>query len=335
MIRRSLLVVFWVLIVIVLLLFSLVFKDSETAIVAQVEPMKNAISYHKAVRIEEVYVIPGQTVEPGDALVRVVRPDLILDEEKKENEIERLKIERSLAESKYEGKRQQLEIDKDSKLRKANGEIDQLKVIISNNQQLSNQFGSLTGYSDTLKQYGSSYYEIELEVLNKEKEFIKREYELEMGAAKRIYNEELKSFDILENQLQNEFDVLLKEKEQQVKTAEIHGTVGSVNAQPGEMLSPYSTILSIYESNPTIIKAVMNEGYEYEIEVGSTVKVESTNRGYSIDGKIIEVGARIIEYPNRLKANQNVPMWGQEIFVKIPQGNKFLNGERVFVMIKE
>ena len=335
MIRKSILVVFWAVMVLVLLIFSLVLKDSDTAIVAQVEPMKNAISYHKAVRIEEVYVIPGQTVQPGDALVRVVRPDLILDAEKKENEIERLRIDLSLAESKYNAEHQQLLIERDAKLRKINGDIEQLNVVVSNNQQLSNQFGALTGYADTLQRYGSSYYEIELEVLKKEKEFVLKEFELETAAVNKIYQEEVKSFKILEDQMQKELDQLNEEMDEQVKTAEVHGTVGSVNAQPGELLSPYTTILSIYESNPTIIKAVMNEGYTYEVEVGNKVLVESTNRSYSIEGKVVEIGARIIEYPNRLKSNQNVPMWGQEIFIKIPKENMFLNGERVFVMLNE
>ena len=149
----------------------------------------------------------------------------------------------------------------------------------------------------------------------------------------RIYNEEIKSFGIIESQLQIELDVLIQEKEQQIKTSEIHGTIGSVSAQPGELLSPYTTILSVYESNPTIIKAVMNEGYKYQVEVGDIVNVESTNREYSVDGKVIEIGARIIEYPSRLKNNQNIQMWGQEIFVRIPENNQLLNGERVFVKI--
>ncbi len=79
----------------------------------------------------------------------------------------------------------------------------------------------------------------------------------------------------------------------------------------------------------------MNEGSKYSMEVGKQVMVESTNRKYSIEGRVSEIGARIVEYPNRLKANQNIPMWGQELFIKIPDDNKFLNGERVVVIIKE
>lgn len=327
--------VFWVAVVIVLLLFSLVFKDTDSAIVAQVEPMKHAISYHKAVRIEEIYVIPGQTVEPGDVLLRVERPDLVMDEEKKKNEIENLKIERSLSESKYRSKRQQLTIEKETNLRKVISKIEQLKLIMSSNLQLSHQFNALTGYADTLQRDGNSFYEIELQVLDSEKEVINDAYKLQIASLEQVQDEELRSFDILATQLQNELNVLNQEQEQQVKTALIHGTIGSVNAQPGELLAPYTSILSIYESNPSIIKAVMNEGYKYDLDVGDIVKVESSNRRYSIDGKIIEIGARIIEYPNRLKTNENMQMWGQEVFIKIPKDNMLLNGERVYVSLKQ
>ena len=77
----------------------------------------------------------------------------------------------------------------------------------------------------------------------------------------------------------------------------------------------------------------MNEGTKFSMEVGKQVMVESTNRKYHIEGRVSEIGARIVEYPSRLKANQNIPMWGQELFIKIPEDNEFLNGERVVVFI--
>ena len=112
------------------------------------------------------------------------------------------------------------------------------------------------------------------------------------------------------------------------------GNFYALDAQTGELLSPYSNILSIYEQNPSVIKAIMNEGIKYNVEVGEKVIVESSNRSYEIEGQVFEVGSRIIEYPNRLKSNQSIPLWGQELFIKIPTDNNFLNGERVFVKIK-
>lgn len=335
MIKKRLFIIFWFCIVIVLVLFSFFFQDKNTAIVAQVEPMKKAVSYHRAVKIQAIYVIPGQMVKPGDMLVKVERPDLILDVERKNNDLERLNIEQQLKEKKLIDRTNHSKVGKDAQIGKIDSEIAQLKVIVDSNKELSSQFGSLTGFADTIRQFGPSYYEIELDMLNKEKEFVLRQYELEIQSEQRIYEEETKSYKILVGELENEIAALMEEEKELVKRAEIHGTIGNVNVQAGELLSPYTTILSLYESKPTIIKAFMNEGFKYSMEVGKTVEVESTNRKYSIEGRVSEIGARIVEYPNRLKTHHNIPMWGQELFIKIPDDNSFLNGERVFVIIKE
>lgn len=335
MIKKRLFIIFWICIVIILLLFSFFFRDQTTAIVAQVVPMKKAISYHKAIRIEDIFVIPGQTVKPGDLLVKVTRPDLILDVERKNNSLERLKIEYALSGQKLRDQKYQLSAQKDARVRKIEAEIAQMKVIITNNQELSSRFGSLTGFTDTVRYFGSSYYEIEIDALEKEKEFVMQQFDLEVKSERSIFETESESFRILSGQLEKEIEMLNKEESELIKRADIHGTIGNVNVQDGELLSPYTTILSIYESKPTIIKAFMNEGFKYSMAVGKKVTVESTNRKYSIEGSVSEIGARIVEYPNRLKTNLNIPMWGQELFIKIPDTNNFLNGERVIVLIKE
>ncbi len=334
MIRKNLLIIFWVGVVILLFLLSLVFKNTDTAIVAQVEPMKKAISYHKAVRILEIYVMPGQKVAPGDLLVKVERPDMILDVERKKNDLYQLQIDKTTAEKKFFEKQKLLELGKELKTQKLAASIEQLKVVVQNNQKLTDQFGSLTGYSDTISRYGKSYYEIDMESMERELSFLNEQYVREKEVNYVLYNEELKSFQIREEELNHELAALEEEEQQLVKRAEINGTVGSISVQTGELLSPYSTILSIYELNPTVIKAIMNEGYNYDdVKVGQKVKVESTNRLYNIEGEISEIGSRIIEYPSRLKSNQRIQMWGRELFVKIPEQNNFLNGERVVVII--
>lgn len=335
MLRKNLFIAFWVGVVALLLFISVFFEDTNTAIVAQVEPLKSAISYHKAVRVLEIYVIPGQKVVPGDVLVKVERPDLILDVDRKKNQLNRLKIEQTVVEQKYSEKQKMLTLEREAKVRELTAERAQLQIIVENNQKLTNQFSNLTGYADTIRSFGKSYYEVELEALNQELDFILEQYRQNRYLAAQLYEQETKTIAIREKEIEQELQALIDEEFGLVKKAEFAGTIGSVNAQEGELLSPYSTILSLYDLNPTVIKAIMNEGYKYQAEVGQVVIVESTNRSYHIEGKIIEIGARIIEYPNRLKTNQNVAMWGQELFIKIPEQNDFLNGERVFVNIKQ
>lgn len=322
-------------VIVLLILLSLAFKDTNTAIVAQVEPMKKAISYHKAIKILEIYVIPGQRVAPGDLLVRVERPDLLLDVERKQNELEQLRIERIVLQKKYEEEKKQLDIDREFKLEKLTAETEQLKLTVENNLKISSQFGNLAGYSDTSGNQEKSYYEIALEALTKEENFVVSQHAQAVSANFMIYQEELKLLEVLEDEREKELLSLMEEEAQLIRKSETHGTIGSISVQPGELLSPYSTILSIYELNPTVIKAIMNEGYRYDLAVGQVVKVESTNRLYKTEGVISEIGSRIIEYPARLRTNQNIPMWGRELFIKIPEQNNFLNGERVIVSLKK
>ena len=53
--------------------------------------------------------------------------------------------------------------------------------------------------------------------------------------------------------------------------------------------------------------------------------------GHEYCGEVIAVGSRIVDYPTRL--SNTLPMYGQEIFVRIQPNNEFLNGERVRVII--
>ena len=103
--------------------------------------------------------------------------------------------------------------------------------------------------------------------------------------------------------------------------------------QLNELVPPYQSILSIYSLNPTIIKAFVNERGMRGINVGANVEVESTNRMYKISGEIIEIGSRITSFPEKLNVINGVKSYGQEIFVKISENNKFLNGEKVYVYI--
>jgi multidrug efflux pump subunit AcrA (membrane-fusion protein) len=334
MIRKSLFFIFWIAAIILLVAISFLFTDTSRAIVAQVEPLKNAISYHKAVRVLDIYVIPGQMVQPGDPLVRVERPDLLMDVDRKNNQLRRVQIDRKIAETDYREKKKLMAMERDVKLQKLMAEKQQLQLIVQNNQKIARQFDALTGHADTTRNGGSSYYEINLQALEEEEDFINKQYVQRQKLDYEIYQEQLRALKLQEDGLNLELQALLHEEEQLIKKADFAGTIGSVNAQEGELLSPYSTILSLYNLNPVVIKAFMNEGYKYEPEVGQKVMVESTNRAYQIEGTIIEVGSRITEYPNRLKSNQSSAMWGQELFIKIPEENRFLNGERVFVILK-
>jgi HlyD family secretion protein len=136
-------------------------------------------------------------------------------------------------------------------------------------------------------------------------------------------------------------DLLLRDLNQQasyrIAIAEFSGIIGSVHAQLDELVPPYTTVLTIYESQPTIIKAYLSERTANRSLIGQKVNVESYNRTYSISGRITEIGKRIVPYPSMIDPSLNGSQsYGQEIFIEIPDDNDFLNGEKVYVfLIKE
>lgn len=324
----------WIVVVIFLLLVSYVFKDSRETIMAIVEPQRIAVSFFKPVEVKEIYVIPGQEVKPGDKLLRVNRPDLVLDLVKKENDLKSLLAEKKWAMEDISKKLQVLEIETTTKRTKLEGDIGRLKAVMEGNENLAREFGELANYHDTLSRYGSGYFHVEINSLEREKQLLNDFYKAEIRRLNSSLDEKLELFAIKTGQFEEEIAQLKQEEVGLIQYAKTEGTVGNVYAEINELVPPYTTVISIYEANPTIIRAYMNELKKYPLTLGDKVQVESMNRYYTIEGEVIEVGSRIVEFPERLRMPGLVKPRGQEIFIAIPAENNFLNGESVFVVLE-
>jgi len=332
--KNKLFYVAWVVVVIILLLVSYVFKDSRETIMAIVEPQRMAVSFLKPVEVKEIYVIPGQEVKPGDKLLRVDRPDLVMDLVKKENDLKSLLAEKKWAREDINKKLQVLEIETSTKRTKLEADIGRLKAVMEGNENLAREFGELANYRDTLNRYGSGYFQVEIDALQREKQLLNDYYLAEIRRLNSSLDEKLELFTIKGGQLEKEIAELKQEEINLMQYAKTEGTVGNVYAEINELVPPYNTVLSIYAANPSIIKAYMNELNKYPLKPGDKVQVESMNRYYSIEGEVIEVGSRIVEFPERLHIQGLVKPRGQEIFITIPAENNFLNGESVFVILE-
>ncbi len=332
--KSKLFYIVWSAVVLVLLLISYVFKDTRDTIVAVVEPQRIAVSFLKPVEVKEIYVIPGQDVQPGDKLIRVERADLVLDYLEKENNLKSLQAEKKWAIEDVHKKLQVLEIETTTKRTRLEADIGRLKAVVEGNRKLAWEFGELANYHDTLNRYGADYFQVEIASLEREKQLLEQYYRAEIRRLNSSLDEKLELYAIKKEQLEDEIAELEQEKSNLIQYASTNGTVGNVYVEINELVPPYTTVLSVYGSSPTIIKAYMNEINKYPLSAGDKVQVESMNRFYSIEGEIIEIGSRIVEFPQRLQPRGMLKEWGQEIFIKIPAENHFLNGERVFVILE-
>jgi HlyD family secretion protein len=299
--------------------------------VAQVENQVTVISYQKPIRIKAIYVVPGQEVKKGDKLFIAESTNLEADIYQKNSELNSLNIQEVGLNNNYQLEQDILRSETSFEIMRMKNEISELmlekRIYDQNSRKLKAVFdGTINTQIDSIKLARILF--LKKEIINQSKQMevriiqitskFKQDTSLIKGKIKILKNDlsklELQSLDL-------------------IQYADQTGNIGNLNVQLNELVPPYQSILSIYSLNPTIIKAFINERGVKGINVGTKVKVESTNRMYRISGEIIEIGSRITSFPEKLNVINGIKSYGQEIFVKISENNKFLNGEKVYVYI--
>lgn len=332
-VKNYLIFLVWMIAVVILIILSFKYNDSSSAILAEVSPQKYAVSFPKAVKVKEIFVMPGQRIRKGDKLIQVERADLMLEIERNEIALMGLKAEYERKTLEKNNRWSQAVMNEELQQLKMDMEIEQLKMTITSNQELAGNFSVMQLAFDTSTVLNQPYFITKKKQLEDEKSFLKKQLQWEKKAIDQMYALDITTMENEIQQLEKEVQLLKMEENELTQYAHIDGTVGNLFSEIQELVPPYSTILSLYEDNPSVIRALINEHHGLRIETGDEVIVESTNRTYKIQGFVTEIGSRIIEYPERLKQFRELPVWGREIFIKIPQENKFLNGEKVFVIL--
>jgi HlyD family secretion protein len=314
----------------ILLIASFSKRDGSFAIIAEVEPQKTAISFHKPVRIKKLFVAPGQKVKVGDSLLVVERPDLELDLKNALKELEILKKKEVQVEIDTKSKLKETKLKHRLKIAELENRLEKTKFELEQESNVNSQI---------LKQLAKdsldflSELKAGIELIEEQIELEKNIFIEETNAVRTSRNDELAVLALEIEKVQLELQSLEEEKQQLVQIAQINGTVGSISTQLFELVPSFKTIISLYDTSPTLIKAYVNEESDLEVMIGTKVSVKSISREYLIEGEIVEIGSRIISYPNQMIQGNQMKMWGKEIFIKIPENNEFLNGERVYVIL--
>jgi multidrug resistance efflux pump len=132
----------------------------------------------------------------------------------------------------------------------------------------------------------------------------------------------------------DELDLLLEKQRQLVKKAPIGGMIGMVKYKAGERVSPFDTILTLHAAAPSFVNGYIHENVYSRVTAGDTVEVRSfADDKHAVRGQVLNVGSRIVDYPMRLRSRQEIPIWGREVIIKIPDENRFLMGEKVLISV--
>jgi multidrug resistance efflux pump len=309
------------------------YKDKTKAMVAQVENQVTVISYQKPIRIKAIYVVPGQEVKKGDKLFVAESTNLEADIYQKSSELNSLNIQETGLNSHYQLEQDILKSETSFKILAMENELNELmlekRIQDQNSVRLRSVFeGTVNTQVDSIKLARILF--LEKEMVNQS-----RQMEVRMIQMTSRFTQDTSLIKGKIKIIKNDLLKLKGESADLIQYAEQTGNVGNLYVQLNELVPPYQSILSIYSLNPTVIKAFINERGIAGLNVGAKVQVESTNRTYRISGEIIEIGSRITSFPEKLNAINGINSYGQEIFVKISENNRFLNGEKVYVYISD
>jgi multidrug resistance efflux pump len=315
-----------------LLVVSFLSVNKKEAIVAVVESQKTAISYRKPVTVKSIYVNAGQQVKKGDLLLEVDRPDLSFENEKLLNQKEKTIKEKDVLQSSYRSKIDLLKIEEEGKIQRLDAEIEQLESKMKLNQALRDNLSALSSNrTDTTDPNLMDPDSLIWQSLHNQKEQIEQLYSSDRKRLAINLKENISLTELEIELIEREIGELQVERDQLKKYAPFSGTVGNINAQLDEIVAPYQTIISLYELQPSLIKAFINVSSQYVVEPGDNVLIESSTRDYNTAGKVLEIGARIVGYQDPSRPLNAPELLGREIFIELPEENSFLYGEQVFV----
>ena len=330
--RSKFFYIFIVLAAISLLVVSFLSVNKREAIVAVVESQKTAISYRKPVTVKSIYVNAGQQVSKGELLLEVARPDLNFENEKLLNQKEKAIKEKDVLQSSYRSKIDLLKIEEEGKILRLDAEIEQLESKMKLNQALRNNLSALS--SNGASTPDSNLMDPDSLVwqsLYDEKKQIEQLYSSDRKRLAISLRENISLTELEIELIERQIGELQIERDQLKKYAPFSGTVGNINAQLDEIVPPYQTIISLYELQPSLIKAFINVSSQYVINPGDNVLIESSTRDYNTAGKVLEIGTRIVGYQDPSRPINAPELLGKEIFIELPKENNFLYGEQVFV----
>ncbi len=300
------------------------------------ESNETTINTEIPVSIKKVLVMEGDTVSKGQKLAEFESQDLAFRIAAIRTQLLQLEAKKGMSKAEIQSKILQNKAAERAVISELDSQIKTLENQLKINRELSVGLKSVRiKHDDSAK----NPIEIQIEALKSAKEERRKEFAETNRMYKRMLSEDYTPEKIETQKLTEELESLEKKNADMALYAPFSGIIGSVfnkngNGERvflkgGEKVAAYSPVMSIINNEPSFVKGYIPESHFSAIKIGETVTITSTNNKTPISGVVTGLGGRIIPLPSRLLKNQNLPLWGREIVVKIPENNGFILGEKV------
>lgn len=297
---------------------------------------EKVISSEFGVEIKNIHITPGQYVNAGDTLVELRSPEIDLKISEYKHLIDELKIRSKVETNLSKSEMRTLKTEHESRIIEIRSELQQLQSQYEINRQLMSQLRSINKDAIGNVSDGSNPTSIRIKSLQKE---LARLEELNNIMDDNLSSRISYGADPIKEQLKQYEDILRlysEQKEKLVITAQNNGVIGAVFYRQGEMVSAFDSIATLHSKSPSFVQGYIHERLHSSIGLKQKVIVKSmTNKKDVVQGEVVGIGTRIVEYPVRLRKVPEVQMWGREVNIRIPPNSGFLLGEKVVISFEK
>lgn len=320
----------WFLSIVVVVLLGMAYQGKATMFQGIAEASETTISLPSATEVIKVHVMPGQAIDVGDTIVELNRPDLTLRITEVTRELDALEGRSNLSSAEIDQKVAEVKATLATRSMTLKAEIRNLETEYKRNKEIASRLKSLKNSSSDGDENDAMAMQI-------------KSLKNELAIAQANANEQIKllrssgrlqktSGKTEAENLRKELAELQKEQEDLVQIAKESWVVGSVNARDGEKLSSFTPIVTLTHKSPTLVRGYIHERMYQRMDIGETVKIHTLGgTGKAIEGKVVGLSSRIVEFPTRMWKIPELPIHGREVIISIPAENHFLLGEMVTI----
>ncbi len=290
------------------------------------ESIETEVNYNYPVEVTEILVRAGEPVDSGQALLRLVRRNPEAGLADQPYRIDELQAEEAAWRDQREQALHRMKTEETAELAKIDEQLAEVESEIDYRRTAAGQLTSITlaegDYQPLIDRRNS---------LHNERERITAGYVQRVGAIRSELRYGQAPYRERIRRIEAEAEYERANLEQEiVLTAPARGYIGGLNCREGEFKSAFATLVTFYEPHSELVKGYVHEDQAVTVNNGDRFRAISLqDESLYYEGKVIGLGSRIVEIPERLRRFPEVKSYGREVTVAIPVDNRFLQKEKV------
>jgi multidrug resistance efflux pump len=297
------------------------------------ENKETQINMSHPVEVQKIHVLPGQEVKKGELLLEVSHASVDFKLDKVSYDLAELSAKEKLWAAELRSNINRMEAQKLNKYNEIQAKIEGIQTAMELNKSLVKDLKSVTIVADATGD-ANNPNQLKIDQLKKELESVVVPLDIEIGKLKTELNSLGNPYKVQMQKLENDQKYYEAEQEKLAIVAPTDGLIGNIHVKNAENLSSFATLITFYEEKPTLVEGYVHESLILQVALGDEIEVVSSlHPNHKCVGKVVGLGSRIVEVPERLRKITDFKTYGREVLISIPKENYFLQKEKVVLNV--